>query len=62
MLTIFSSFMCTIPPSAVAKCPNPILTDWREHLTKVRRDLGVKRTRFHGLLDDDFSISLGAVF
>jgi len=33
--------------------------DWRAHLTKARRDLGVKRTRFRGLLDDDFSISLG---
>ena len=33
--------------------------DWRAHLTKARRDLGIKRTRFHGLLDDDFSISLG---
>ena len=32
--------------------------DWRAHLTRTRRDLGVKRTRFHGLLDDDFSISL----
>ena len=33
--------------------------DWRNHLTRARRDLGVKRTRFHGLLDDDFSMSLG---
>jgi hypothetical protein len=33
--------------------------DWRAHLTRTRKDLGVKRTRFHGLLDDDFSISLG---
>lgn len=34
-------------------------SDWRQHLTRVRSDLGVKRTRFHGLLDDDFSLSLG---
>ena len=34
--------------------------DWRAHLTRARRDLGVKRTRFHGLFDDDFSMSLGA--
>jgi hypothetical protein len=33
--------------------------DWRAHLTKASADLGVKRTRFHGLMDDDFSISLG---
>lgn len=33
--------------------------DWRAHLSRARRDLGVKRTRFHGLLDDDFSVSLG---
>ena len=33
--------------------------DWRAQLTRARRDLGVKRTRFHGLLDDDFSMSLG---
>eukprot|EP01051_Picozoa_sp_SAG22_P029317 SAG22_NODE_10804_length_515_cov_0.985577_1_plen_106_part_01 len=34
--------------------------DWRAHLTRARKDLGVKRTRFHGLFDDDFSMSLGA--
>jgi hypothetical protein len=34
--------------------------DWRAHLTRARHDLGVKRTRFHGLFDDDFSMSLGA--
>jgi xylan 1,4-beta-xylosidase len=33
--------------------------DWRAHLTRARKDLGVKRTRFHGLFDDDFSMSLG---
>jgi hypothetical protein len=33
--------------------------DWRSHLTRARHDLGVKRTRFHGLLDDDFSLSIG---
>lgn len=34
--------------------------DWRAHLTKAHTDLGVKRTRFHGLLDDDFSISISS--
>ena len=34
-------------------------SDWRQHLTRCQRELGFKRTRFHGLLDDDFSISLG---
>ena len=33
-------------------------SDWRAHLSRCRKELGVKRTRFHGLLDDDFSISL----
>jgi xylan 1,4-beta-xylosidase len=33
-------------------------SDWRAHLTRCAKELGVKRTRFHGLLDDDFSISL----
>ena len=32
--------------------------DWRAHLTRCAKELGVKRTRFHGLLDDDFAISL----
>ena len=32
--------------------------DWRAHLKRCRAELGVKRTRFHGLLDDDFDISL----
>ena len=32
--------------------------DWRAHLTRCAQELGVKRTRFHGLLDDDFSISM----
>ena len=32
--------------------------DWRAHLTRCATELGVKRTRFHGLLDDDFQISL----
>eukprot|EP01006_Ploeotia_vitrea_P029885 TRINITY_DN62337_c0_g1_i2.p1 TRINITY_DN62337_c0_g1~~TRINITY_DN62337_c0_g1_i2.p1 ORF type:complete len:518 (+),score=48.43 TRINITY_DN62337_c0_g1_i2:14-1567(+) len=33
--------------------------DWREHLAMVRRDIGFKRIRGHGLLDDDMSTSLG---
>ena len=33
-------------------------SDWRAQLTRCRKDLGFKRTRFHGLLDDDMSISL----
>eukprot|EP00039_Didymoeca_costata_P021329 m.344217 g.344217 ORF g.344217 m.344217 type:complete len:493 (-) comp24017_c0_seq1:54-1532(-) len=33
--------------------------DWRAHLTRCATELGVKRVRFHGLLDDDFSLSLG---
>ena len=36
-----------------------VRADWRAHLTRCRTELGVKRTRFHGLLDDDFTISLG---
>jgi xylan 1,4-beta-xylosidase len=35
-----------------------VRADWRAHLTRCARELGVKRTRFHGLLDDDFDISL----
>ena len=31
--------------------------DWREHLAMAARDLGVKRIRGHGLLDDDMSVS-----
>lgn len=31
--------------------------DYREHLTMAARDLGVKRVRGHGLLDDDMSVS-----
>lgn len=30
--------------------------DWREHLKKCRDELGFKRVRFHGLLNDDMSI------
>ena len=36
-----------------------VRADWRAHLSRCRTELGVKRTRFHGLLDDDFDISLG---
>ena len=32
--------------------------DWRAHLTRCRSELGFKRTRFHGLLDDDVSVSV----
>jgi len=32
--------------------------DWRAQLTRCRAELGFKRTRFHGLLDDDMSISI----
>ena len=30
--------------------------DWREHLAMAARDLGVKRIRGHGLLDDDMEV------
>lgn len=33
-------------------------SDWRSHLTRARKELGIKRTRFHGMLMDDFGISL----
>ncbi|EGD74675.1 hypothetical protein PTSG_12384 [Salpingoeca rosetta] len=29
--------------------------DWRAHLQNVTRDLGFKRVRFHGILDDDMT-------
>ena len=32
--------------------------DWRGHLRMARRDLGVRRIRGHGLLDDDMSVSM----
>jgi hypothetical protein len=32
--------------------------DYRDQLARTAKELGVKRTRFHGLLDDDFSISI----
>jgi xylan 1,4-beta-xylosidase len=31
--------------------------DWRTHMRMAARDLGVKRIRGHGLLDDDMSVS-----
>lgn len=31
--------------------------DWRNHIRMAARDLGVKRIRGHGLLDDDMSVS-----
>ena len=33
--------------------------DYREHLTRVQRDIGFKHIRGHGLLDDDMSTFLG---
>ena len=33
--------------------------DYREHLTRVQRDIGFKHIRGHGLLDDDMSFILG---
>jgi xylan 1,4-beta-xylosidase len=32
--------------------------DYREHLTKVRKELGFQMVRFHGLLSDDMSVVL----
>ena len=31
--------------------------DWRHHIAMARRDLGIERVRFHGILDDDMSVS-----
>lgn len=33
--------------------------DWRAQLARARVDIGFKRVRMHGMLDDDMSISLG---
>jgi xylan 1,4-beta-xylosidase len=33
--------------------------DWRQHVDMARRDLGIQRVRFHGILDDDMSVSFG---
>merc|ERR1711865_258787 len=33
--------------------------DWRAQLTRARADIGFKRVRMHGMLDDDMSVSLG---
>jgi len=32
-------------------------SDWRSHVAMARRDLGIERVRFHGILDDDMSVS-----
>ncbi|EDQ85675.1 uncharacterized protein MONBRDRAFT_38796 [Monosiga brevicollis MX1] len=32
--------------------------DWRSHLVNASRDLGFRRVRFHGILDDDMSVVL----
>lgn len=34
-------------------------SDWRAQLTRARHDIGFKRVRMHGMLDDDMSVSLG---
>jgi hypothetical protein len=34
--------------------------DWRQHVAMARRDLGIERVRFHGILDDDMSVSFSA--
>jgi xylan 1,4-beta-xylosidase len=33
--------------------------DWRAHVRMARRDLGVEKVRFHGILNDEMSTSLG---
>ena len=33
--------------------------DWRSHVRMARRDLGVEKVRFHGILNDEMSTSLG---
>ena len=34
-------------------------TDWQRQLAQARQDLGVKRVRFHGILDDDIGGKTG---
>ena len=31
--------------------------DWRQHVAMAHADLGIQRVRFHGILDDDMSVS-----
>jgi xylan 1,4-beta-xylosidase len=31
--------------------------DWRQHVDMAHNDLGIQRVRFHGILDDDMSVS-----
>jgi hypothetical protein len=31
--------------------------DWRQHVDMAHKDLGIQRVRFHGILDDDMSVS-----
>ena len=31
--------------------------DWRRHVAMAHADLGIQRVRFHGILDDDMSVS-----
>ena len=31
--------------------------DWRRHVAMANADLGIQRVRFHGILDDDMSVS-----
>ena len=34
--------------------------DWRQHVAMAHDDLGIQRVRFHGILDDDMSVSFSA--
>jgi len=34
--------------------------DWRQHVAMAHADLGIQRVRFHGILDDDMSVSFSA--
>jgi len=36
-------------------CRQALRADWREMMTRTRRELGFEFVRFHGLLDDDMS-------
>lgn len=39
-------------------CSLSLRADWREQLSELVNDIGVKRVRFHGLLDDEMSTVL----
>jgi xylan 1,4-beta-xylosidase len=34
--------------------------DWRQHVAMAHHDIGIQRVRFHGILDDDMSVSFSA--